>query len=609
MADFYPVLKRAVGALPNNTGEARRAVYEKARAALVRQLQAYDPPLSQAEITEQRLSLEESIRLVESEVAGAELGLGESAPAPAPQAPVAQPAPQPEPPPPPPAPAAPPPPPKAAEPPPAPAPAPAPVAASAAPASEAGGFIPKAAPPPAPVAPPVVAEAPVPASPAPAPSVSAAPANWTPASGGDIIARMREDSEHLGAATSQAIKAAREAFDPDSEADVRSDDAMEIAAGPRLGAPAEAERRPMSGERGPRAKRERKQRPAVAPEDAEVVRRAIDEAGTRGGRSRGFLIAIAVVLLIGAVALVWSQRETLQALVAPAPETPANGVATAPDNETTPPATDDGLEPKIGDRLSQEGLEEPVAPDAKPVQTMRVTPPVTNGESVTPQSGTAAPADGGTDPLSQALPPDSAAPANEPAAAAQLPGATNNTTTANSAELPIAQKAILYEEPITGADGARIDAEAVWTFLPGEGGGVIHLEVSIPERSLDFVMEIRKNMDTTLPASHLIDLDFKLGDGFTGNGIESTPGLLVKQTEEARGDPLIGAVAEVSANHFWLALSSDERNKERNIALMKEREWIDVPIRYGTRRRAILTFEKGSPGEKVFAEAFKAWGE
>lgn len=69
MADFYAVLQRTISALPENTGEARRAVYDRARQALIRQLQTLDPPLSPSEITRQRLDLEESIRKVEAEFA------------------------------------------------------------------------------------------------------------------------------------------------------------------------------------------------------------------------------------------------------------------------------------------------------------------------------------------------------------------------------------------------------------------------------------------------------------------------------------------------------------------------------------------------------------
>ena len=70
MADYYPVLKRAISSLPSGSGEARRAVYEKARVALLRQLSSYNPPLSPSDIADQRVALEDCIRRVEAEVAG-----------------------------------------------------------------------------------------------------------------------------------------------------------------------------------------------------------------------------------------------------------------------------------------------------------------------------------------------------------------------------------------------------------------------------------------------------------------------------------------------------------------------------------------------------------
>ena len=69
MADYYPLVARAVAGLEKNTGEARRALYERARTALVAQLRGTDPPLDEAEITRERLALEEAIRKVETEAA------------------------------------------------------------------------------------------------------------------------------------------------------------------------------------------------------------------------------------------------------------------------------------------------------------------------------------------------------------------------------------------------------------------------------------------------------------------------------------------------------------------------------------------------------------
>jgi hypothetical protein len=70
MADYYPLIARAIAGLdPNAPGESRRALYERARAALIAQLRSVQPPLSESEITRERLSLEEAVRKVESEAA------------------------------------------------------------------------------------------------------------------------------------------------------------------------------------------------------------------------------------------------------------------------------------------------------------------------------------------------------------------------------------------------------------------------------------------------------------------------------------------------------------------------------------------------------------
>ncbi len=88
MADYFPVLSRAVAGLESNTGEARRAVYERARAAIVRQLRAIDPPLSEEDISRERLQLEEAIRKVEAGAGGP--AQAAAAPRPAPATPKAE---------------------------------------------------------------------------------------------------------------------------------------------------------------------------------------------------------------------------------------------------------------------------------------------------------------------------------------------------------------------------------------------------------------------------------------------------------------------------------------------------------------------------------------
>lgn len=68
MTDYLPLLSRAVANLENNP-EGRRKVYDRARQALLAQLRTMNPPLAEAEITRERLALEEAIRRLDQQAA------------------------------------------------------------------------------------------------------------------------------------------------------------------------------------------------------------------------------------------------------------------------------------------------------------------------------------------------------------------------------------------------------------------------------------------------------------------------------------------------------------------------------------------------------------
>ena len=118
---------------------------------------------------------------------------------------------------------------------------------------------------------------------------------------------------------------------------------------------------------------------------------------------------------------------------------------------------------------------------------------------------------------------------------------------------------------------------------------------------------IRRNTDPTLPASHLVETLIETPPDFPGNCIRSVPRLVLKTGEDERGEPLIGAAAKVAEGFFWIALSAAEADVERNLRLLSERSWVDLPLVYETGQRAILTFEKGPAGNQVFEQAFAAW--
>lgn len=70
MADYFPLISRAVEALPNRgTPEQRQAIYDRARDALGRQLRAAEPPLPEAHVERERHQLEEAVLRLEAELA------------------------------------------------------------------------------------------------------------------------------------------------------------------------------------------------------------------------------------------------------------------------------------------------------------------------------------------------------------------------------------------------------------------------------------------------------------------------------------------------------------------------------------------------------------
>ena len=66
-SDYYSTIARAVSRLPGKTEDARSAVYELARTALQKRLSAFDPPISDTDLSIERFALEAAIQRVEKE--------------------------------------------------------------------------------------------------------------------------------------------------------------------------------------------------------------------------------------------------------------------------------------------------------------------------------------------------------------------------------------------------------------------------------------------------------------------------------------------------------------------------------------------------------------
>jgi hypothetical protein len=508
MADYYPLVAKAVAGLEKNTGEGRRALYERARSALVAQLRGMnDPPLTEAEITRERLALEEAIRKVEAEAARR----GRDAPRPeSPKAPERPPGPAPD------------------------------------DVSDLDAALQK--------------------PPAPRPRSGERRSVTDEGLRGfrDVIA----ETEALGDATAQGAKTAREVFAATPPSTNQAFDRIEPRVEPEgLRTPVRPPSRPAEQPRIPRVSEPRVTEPEEPPwppppppPPPTPPERAIEPRGGPGRhgpmrapsaddidelpkRSRVGLIAalLTVLIILGLGAAAYWQKDRIAQLV--------NAVR-GPQKQAPKDAGE--AKPKIPDRVGQ--------------------PQEAQGDTKQPAQPAA------------------------PAAA-------------------VAQRVVLYEEDPADPQGKRYIGSAIWrteTVTPGPGAPpdlAVRADLEIPERRITMTFSLRRNSDQALPASHTIEVTFNLPADFPFGGIQNVPGILMKQAEQTRGAPLAGLAVKVTSGFFLVGLSAVEADMQRNLQLLKERSWFDIPIVYNNGRRAILALEKGNPGERAFDEAFKAWGQ
>lgn len=567
MTDYQPLIARAVDGLAKNTGEARRSLYERARAALVAQLRAVEPPLSESDITKERLALEEAIRRVESEAARkalteprpqirsetrpqarAETRLDQRAAAALPRAsaagtraPLELTASRRE--------------------------RPNPVAAEL----PAGGKMgPSPAEPPQPIRPEggaAQAEAPPAAAKSSARNrILEARVSTIRAGGLKGFRKVVDAADGLGAATAKAAQTARDTRDSYAPGSRQRSASIEDDSPPPPEQfhphfdedelpPAEDELQHLHSLEPSYDLDEAEPMPAPRSPRPQAPRLAADEEDTeeeyeepRPPRSyRGWAkFALLLIIVLGVAATAWEYRTNIAGLY---------------------------------HFFAQMKAQPPAQPTPNPA-------PVSKFPGRVPQEQ---------------------APGQAPAGGTN-PGGTEPGPV-------VAQRAVLYEADPNDPQGKRFAGSVVWrteTVSPGPGLApelAVRADISIPERHMTVTWSLRRNTDKALPASHTIEIMFNLPSDFPGGGISNVPGILMKDSEEVRGMPLAGLAVKVTNGFFLIGLNAADSDMQRNIQLLKERAWFDVLIVYNNGSRAILTMEKGPPGERAFADAFKTWGQ
>jgi hypothetical protein len=556
MADYHPLIARAVAGLERNTGDARRALYERARTALVAQLRGVTPALSESDVTRERLALEEAIRKVEAESA---------------RQTVAEPAPQKE-------------------------------ASRRVRAPEMPRWDP------------------------PNPPASERPSSPPLTSRSDSLARKPLPRQSSNLASNPMLGEERY-IDP-------------VFDQPLTGAQAKAQPQPVPPPpqrhplRRPASERTSDERPA-SERPTPADRRSLLDSGLAGLRN-----ALAEGSELGGAS---ARSRTARENVTPSPRDFDR--INIPDGRGQDDMLQDAPVPRM--------LEPAIDDETQSVPSRIRMAPLAVGEDVSEKprkkgagrafvkillvllllgalagsvlvlwptvsqlySSLRSPT-----PVEVASEPTVSTPSNrvkigerfEPAGQPTVTPAPQPTNTA-PAGAAVAQRVVLYEEDPNDPQGKRFVGSAIWrteTVSPGPGQAAevaVRADVEIPERRIAMTWSLRRNSDPNLPASHTVEIMFRLPQDFPSGGVSNVPGILMKQAEQSRGTPLSGLAVKVTTGFFLIGLSSTEADRERNVQLLKERAWFDIPVVYGNNRRAILALEKGTPGERAFEEAFKAW--
>jgi hypothetical protein len=541
MADYYPLIARAIAGLdPNAPGESRRALYERARAALIAQLRGVQPPLSESEITRERLALEEAVRKVESEAAqrareasrGSAAAGGSARPGDA-------------------------------------------LRRAGARTSDAGG----------------------PAQPGPAPEQGAAPPRPRPASPPrNERPPLGEQAESLrprnprGEAAPQAASPSRPQQAPAGMQDPQLSPARDRPSGPRRGADGRGE----GAGNGP------------------------------GPGMRGFRDITADVDDLGKAAAQANRAARKTYANVPSPDPHQQEPADEHGDAETPYSYDESIEeaeryapatqPAARSRVSSEREPKKRARGAAfPFKTAIAIGIVLILAGAGLLWGRTIVASVGgmfkSSPVVEA-PRDSGAPLAKP----KIPDRVGQAPSSEDIA-PVAQRVVLYDEDPGDPKGKQYVGSVVWRTEQIKASGLqkadiaVRADIEIPDRKFKMTMSFRRNTDSSLPASHTAELTFILPQDFSGGGVGNVPGILMKSNEQARGTPLAGLAVKVTDGFFLVGLSNVDSDRVRNVQLLKERSWFDVPLVYTNQRRAIIAIEKGAPGERAFNDAFAVWGD
>jgi hypothetical protein len=182
--------------------------------------------------------------------------------------------------------------------------------------------------------------------------------------------------------------------------------------------------------------------------------------------------------------------------------------------------------------------------------------------------------------------------------------------------VPVAQKAEMWVASLQEPDKVDriLNGTVVWR-LENVGGGpgqpmssAIRGDVDIPDGKMKLTLLFQKNNDSTLSASHTINVSFKPQPGSTLGGVKAIGPIQMRRADAQSGEKVAGIPVPITENNFLIGLMRGDR-EARNIQLLRSMAVLDLPLQLADGRAATINMEKGPAGERVFADAIDSWSK
>jgi hypothetical protein len=198
--------------------------------------------------------------------------------------------------------------------------------------------------------------------------------------------------------------------------------------------------------------------------------------------------------------------------------------------------------------------------------------------------------------------------------AAAPAGDVVRTRDAGPAPLPVAQRAALLVAAPEEQGGVKTYVGTVVWRLDNVSNGsgqplstAVRADADIPEAKLKVSMIFQKNFDASLSASHTITIIFTPAPDSPIGSVKEIRIPQLRAIDSQTGDALNGIPVPIMENSFLIGLSRGGA-EAKNLELIKQRDWIDIPmILQANGRNAKLTFEKNTTGARAIEDALASW--